>query len=81
MILRKFYESLSRKKNYKSRDKKIWHIKIFFFIFATRIEAVTFFLWCVKNKTGRYPSGQRGQTVNLLAYAFVGSNPALPTDF
>ena len=28
---------------------------------------------------GRYQSGQLGQTVNLLAYAFVGSNPALPT--
>lgn len=28
---------------------------------------------------GRYPSGQRGQTVNLLSYDFVGSNPALPT--
>jgi hypothetical protein len=28
---------------------------------------------------GRYPSGQRGQTVNLLAYAYAGSNPALPT--
>ena len=28
---------------------------------------------------GSYPSGQRGQTVNLLAYAFAGSNPALPT--
>ena len=26
-----------------------------------------------------YPSGQRGQTVNLLAYAFRGSNPLLPT--
>lgn len=22
-----------------------------------------------------YPSGQRGQTVNLLTYVFVGSNP------
>ena len=30
---------------------------------------------------GRYPSGQRGQTVNLLAYAYAGSNPALPTIF
>ncbi len=30
---------------------------------------------------GRYPSGQRGQTVNLLAYAYAGSNPALPTTF
>ena len=25
----------------------------------------------------RYPSGQRGQTVNLLAHAFGGSNPPL----
>ncbi len=32
-------------------------------------------------ETGRYPSGQRGQTVNLLAYAFNGSNPFLPTTF
>ena len=31
--------------------------------------------------SGRYPSGQRGQTVNLLAYAFGGSNPPLPTMF
>ncbi len=29
--------------------------------------------------TGRYRSGQTGQTVNLLAYAFLGSNPSLPT--
>ena len=28
--------------------------------------------------TGRYRSGQTGQTVNLLANAFAGSNPALP---
>jgi hypothetical protein len=27
---------------------------------------------------GRFPSGQRGQTVNLLAYAFEGPNPSLP---
>jgi hypothetical protein len=27
---------------------------------------------------GEYPSGQRGQTVNLLAYAFGGSNPSSP---
>jgi uncharacterized protein len=27
---------------------------------------------------GRFPSGQRGQTVNLLAHAFEGSNPSLP---
>ncbi len=31
------------------------------------------------NVLGRYQSGQLGQTVTLLAYAFVGSNPALPT--
>ena len=34
-----------------------------------------------RNRLGRYQSGQLGQTVNLLAYAFVGSNPALPTFF
>ena len=28
-----------------------------------------------------YPSGQRGQTVNLLAYAFIGSNPIPTTTF
>ena len=28
---------------------------------------------------GRYQSGQMGQTVNLLAYAFGGSNPSPPT--
>ena len=26
---------------------------------------------------GKYQSGQMGQTVNLLAYAFSGSNPSL----
>ena len=30
-------------------------------------------------QAGRYPSGQRGQTVNLLALAFGGSSPPLPT--
>ena len=30
-------------------------------------------------KKGKYQSGQMGQTVNLLAYAFGGSNPSLPT--
>ena len=29
---------------------------------------------------GRYRSGQTGQTVNLLAHAFEGSNPSLPTN-
>ncbi len=33
----------------------------------------------VGEQAGRYPSGQRGQTVNLLANAFGGSNPPLPT--
>ena len=28
---------------------------------------------------GRYSSGQRGQTVNLLAQAYVGSSPTRPT--
>ena len=28
---------------------------------------------------GRYPSGQRGLTVNQLAIAYGGSNPPLPT--
>ena len=28
---------------------------------------------------GRYSSGQRGQTVNLLAFAYAGSSPARPT--
>ena len=30
-------------------------------------------------RKGKYQSGQMGQTVNLLAYAFGGSNPSLPT--
>ena len=30
---------------------------------------------------GKYQSGQMGQTVNLLAYAFGGSNPSPPTSF
>ena len=32
-----------------------------------------------KKFSGRCPSGQREQTVNLPAYAFGGSNPSLPT--
>lgn len=28
---------------------------------------------------GVFQSGQMGQTVNLVAYAFAGSNPAAPT--
>ena len=30
---------------------------------------------------GSYQSGQMGQTVNLLALAFGGSNPSLPTEY
>ena len=30
--------------------------------------------------SGRYQSGQMGQTVNLLVYTFGGSNPSLPTN-
>ena len=28
---------------------------------------------------GKFQSGQMGQTVNLPAFAFGGSNPSLPT--
>ncbi len=30
-------------------------------------------------KPGEFQSGQMGQTVNLLAFAFGGSNPSSPT--
>ena len=36
--------------------------------------------WSLKT-LGGYQSGQMGQTVNLLAYAYGGSNPSLPTIF
>ena len=29
---------------------------------------------------GIFQSGQMGQTVNLLAFAFGGSNPSVPTN-
>ena len=29
---------------------------------------------------GEFPSGQRGQTVNLLLFSFGGSNPPSPTN-
>ena len=32
-------------------------------------------------KKGEYQSGQLGQTVNLLSYDFIGSNPISPTAF
>ena len=31
------------------------------------------------DRSGRFRSGQTGQTVNLLSYDFEGSNPSLPT--
>ena len=34
----------------------------------------------IVRKKGGYQSGQMGQTVNLLAYAFGGSNPSPPTE-
>ncbi len=34
-----------------------------------------------ERSTGGYQSGQMGQTVNLLALAFGGSNPSPPTQF
>lgn len=41
------------------------------------------YFWCgvmnIATCTGRFQSGQMGQTVNLLANAFGGSNPPLPT--
>ena len=40
------------------------------------------FISCVNAQVrfgGSYPSGQRGQTVNLLTPVFSGSNPLLPT--
>ena len=33
----------------------------------------------VCGRTGEFQSGQMGQTVNLVAYAFAGSNPASPS--
>lgn len=36
-------------------------------------------LRCWYGNPGVFQSGQMGQTVNLVAYAFAGSNPAAPT--
>ena len=49
-----------------------------FFCFAFGLEA-----WLIVRLAAAvgYPSGQRGQTVNLLAYAFDGSNPSPTTIF
>jgi hypothetical protein len=37
------------------------------------------FSFVLNNKEGEYQSGQLGQTVNLLSYDFIGSNPISPT--
>lgn len=43
----------------------------------------TVFHWFESNtelQKGSYRSGQTGHTVNVLAHAFGGSNPLLPTE-
>lgn len=47
---------------------------------ASPILALGSFCYNIRDKPG-YPSGQRGQTVNLLAIAYVGSNPSPGTEF
>ncbi len=51
---------------------------------CSRFRAISERLFCVVKcglcEMGKYQSGQMGQTVNLLAYAFGGSNPSLPTN-
>ena len=37
------------------------------------------FLLKIELNMGVFPSGQRGQTVNLLLFSFDGSNPSSPT--
>src|ERR1017187_7383267 len=44
---------------------------------SSRSETAVFRMFCME----RYRSGLTGQTVNLLAYAFGGSNPPLSTIF
>ena len=40
---------------------------------------LNFFSLVLPSFSGRYQSGQMGQTVNLLTYVFGGSNPSFPT--
>ena len=40
---------------------------------------LNFFSLVLPSFSGRYQSGQMGQTVNLLTYVFGGSNPSRPT--
>ena len=39
----------------------------------------TYLCSVLRKDRGGYQSGQMGQTVNLLAFAFGGSNPSPPT--
>ncbi len=57
------------------KNKKMAAIQHFFPYFCPHnFNSITFFC-----KTGGFQSGQMGQTVNLLAFAFGGSNPSPPT--
>lgn len=52
----------------------------FFLLRETVIFACGFFsIRYTDMNVARFPSGQRGRTVNPLVYAFVGSNPTLAT--
>ena len=54
--------------------------EVFDTIFAYLFEFVIFLSeFCIPKRRGTYQSGQMGQTVNLLALAFGGSNPSVPT--
>ena len=50
-------------------------------IFAIQALTSRFNIARIAGSSEGYPSGQRGQTVNLLAYAFGGSNPPPSTSF
>ena len=41
---------------------------------------VAIFIATISIKMGEFPSGQRGQTVNLLLFSFDGPNPSSPTN-
>ena len=63
------------------RDAGIWGAPFFASNPKTGLRGASSVAYCCPpfNGTGRYRSGQTGRTVNPLAYAFAGSNPALPT--
>ena len=63
-----------------SRKQKPEHTSTFKLPIASHSTHHTFtFTKKPRKKRGSFPSGQRGQTVNLMAYVFAGSNPALPS--